>query len=122
MAIHLIGRAWSCMHPVLREVNMTMADASVSLTPYVLGFVIDAMLEAGFGADFPIFYNQWIEGMNIQEDSIVIGDDEFIIYRANRAWMTQLYQDKISGFVSLSDPFPCERYNFIAGVDPIEYP
>lgn len=117
-----IGYAWACTHPVVRQVNKDMSDAAVSMTPYVLGILIDAQFEVGFGDDFALQESLWKEAMNIQEDSIEIGEAEFIIYRANRAWMTQLHAEFILGEVSLSDPYPCSRYNFAAGVVPIEYP
>lgn len=117
-----IGYAWACMHPVIRQVNKDMAEAAASMTPYVLGILIDAQFEVGFGDEFPLQESLWKEGYNIQEDSIEIGEAEFIIYRANRAWMTQLYTELLLGQVSLSDPFPCKRYNFAPGIVPIEYP
>lgn len=120
--LYVIGYTWACTHPAIREINFMFADASVSLTPYVLGNTVDAIFEAAFPGDFPDQERIWKQNNDIQEDDIIIGEAEFIIYRANRLWMTQLYQEKILGLVSLSDPFPCSRYNFVDGVVPITYP
>lgn len=107
-----IGVAWECTAPFERGQLKQFADASASMTPYVLGIIVDAQWLAEYGSEWTWRLPAFKTAYNIQEDNIVIGEDEFIIYRANRLWMTRLYTELIVGTCAVSDPYPCPRINF----------
>lgn len=88
-----------------------MADASASMTPYVLKSIVTAVFSIAAPGWAETRRDAWSGLYNVSETTIEIDEVEFAVYVADQQWMTELYTCRLSGGCQ----YPVERclqFNF----------
>lgn len=114
-----IAYSFECMPPSVRLPIKQFADAFNPVSGFVIAGVVDALWEIADVPDPEYWWELYKFRLQIQETTIVIGDNDVRVYLANRLWMNQLKLELLSGRVSVDMPFPCQRFASFGGAVPI---
>lgn len=117
MAATIISRSFRCLRDAERFACKDMADASISLTPFVPTALVDAHWLGYPAAARPHYIAAWRGNFQVASGTVTIMGVETGVYFANRLWMQQLEAKFLNGCLSTADPL-CQQLTFPAPTEP----
>lgn len=109
-----VVQSWTCIPDCEKNMCLAMAEASQSLTPFVLVGVIRNLLNpcTGGGGNFRTErLRAWQNNYKVTRLSIEIDGEDVPVFLANQPWMTELYNCFIMSDCLPGDP-TCLLLNF----------